>query len=164
MFLPQALGLCALKLRAVLQCATTIGDRLPRPSPRQAPPSTLTDHADASARRAADVTEHAATNVLRDCSEAVARLLELLEEVVVRRGELLLLLQVLSHAAALWSANDALLVVVAEAGLVEGVHAEEIDRGQVERVVARGAFGLLEDSWLRRERGDFRLRPVRERA
>ena len=95
-----------------------------------------------SGRRCA---KHAPAKVLGDAGEAVLRLLELLEELVVLVGALLLLLHVLLHAAALRRADDARVLVVGEARLVEGVHAEEVDRGQLERVVADGALGELED-------------------
>ena len=96
----------------------------------------------ASGRRRA---EHAPAKVLGDAGEAVLRLLELLEELVVLVGALLLLLHVLLHAAALRRTDGTRVLVVREARLVEGVHAEEVDRGQLERVVAGGALGELED-------------------
>eukprot|EP00325_Prymnesiales_sp_UTEX-LB-985_P006746 CAMPEP_0174704734 /NCGR_PEP_ID=MMETSP1094-20130205/8219_1 /TAXON_ID=156173 /ORGANISM="Chrysochromulina brevifilum, Strain UTEX LB 985" /LENGTH=170 /DNA_ID=CAMNT_0015902819 /DNA_START=114 /DNA_END=624 /DNA_ORIENTATION=+ len=95
--------------------------------------------------RAALGAQHAPPEELGNRTEAIWRVGERLEEVVVIAGELLLLLLVIGDALALRLADEALLVVVAEAGDVEGVHAEEVYRWQLEGCMTRGALGILED-------------------
>ena len=69
-------------------------------------------------------------------------------EVVVEVPFLVLHAQHVHDLAVLWQAGRALGLAVGvalEAVLVEGVAAQEVDRGQLQRTAAHVALGLLED-------------------
>ena len=92
-----------------------------------------------------DRAQNAATKKLRDGTKAICRRFKGLEKFIVRARECPLLMLVLSHAPALRSTDEALEVVIAKARLVVRVHAEEVDGRRLQRAVACGALGQLED-------------------